>query len=181
MKAAAAAAPRKKTRRMDVRQIQFTQSTVLPAFSDGNKVDDAAADIRAGRVDIASFPAIRVVKYEGKYYSLDNRRLVAFKRALKGKRDQAVEVQVMRPSDHLTEHKTVLNDLARKFTTKQPSDIRVKDGLPTWHLRVGDKGGHYIYDQHSRKVYVADLSEKAILAIAQKDPAMARRIRLARK
>ena len=40
-----------------------------------------ADDLRNEKVDVEDIPAIRVVKFEGRWYALDNRRLWAFTNA----------------------------------------------------------------------------------------------------
>ncbi|WP_209725729.1 MULTISPECIES: LysM peptidoglycan-binding domain-containing protein [Asticcacaulis] len=67
--------------RMNPRDIRFTQDTVSPNFSDGGTINDAVAQLRNGAVSADDFPAIRLVEHDGKLWSLDNRRLVAFNAA----------------------------------------------------------------------------------------------------
>jgi hypothetical protein len=44
-------------------------------------IDDLAEGLRSGRVKPTDVPAIRVVEKDGKLFTLDNRRLEAFRRA----------------------------------------------------------------------------------------------------
>ncbi|MCA8923025.1 MAG: hypothetical protein KDD82_14515 [Planctomycetes bacterium] len=62
-------------------EIRFTQPTVSPHFSRGGDVSDAIAGLKSGRLSPESFPPIRVVSHQGSLFSLDNRRLLAFKSA----------------------------------------------------------------------------------------------------
>jgi len=67
---------------MEVRQIQFSQVTVSKTFSDGRSLQETTRQLLTGELDISSIPAIRVVRYQGKYVTLDNRRLRVFMDAL---------------------------------------------------------------------------------------------------
>jgi len=74
--------------RADPRQLRFTQSDASPNFVDRvtgrpiGTIDSLVSDLRAGRVsaDQVGSP-LQVVMYEGKPFSIDNRRLVAFNAA----------------------------------------------------------------------------------------------------
>ncbi len=66
---------------IDPQTIRFTQDSVSRRFSDGRYLVDTANDLRTGRLSSEDIPSIRVVDFEGKLYSLDNRRLVAFQMA----------------------------------------------------------------------------------------------------
>ncbi len=61
--------------------IRFTQSTASPNFSKGGTVNDTIQGLRTGKVTPQDIPTIRVVEHNGKLYTLDNRRLVAFQNA----------------------------------------------------------------------------------------------------
>ncbi|MDN8618028.1 Ig-like domain repeat protein [Variovorax ginsengisoli] len=73
--------------RADPRQLRFTQSDASPNFVDRagrsiGTIDSLVSDLRAGRVsaDQVGSP-LQVVMHEGKPFSIDNRRLVAFNTA----------------------------------------------------------------------------------------------------
>jgi senataxin len=68
--------------KMDVSKIRFTQQTVSPYFTDGNTVEELAQQLAIGEISAADIPSIRVVKYKNQLWSLDNRRLRAFKDGL---------------------------------------------------------------------------------------------------
>ncbi|MEQ1904914.1 MAG: hypothetical protein ABL888_12070 [Pirellulaceae bacterium] len=74
-------APSSAAGRMNPRDIRFTQDTVSPNFSDGGTLSDVVNQLRRGQLSADDFPTIRVVEHNGKLYSLDNRRLTAFKAA----------------------------------------------------------------------------------------------------
>ncbi len=66
---------------IDPHTIRFTQPTVSQNFSSGGEINDLAAGLRAGKIKITDIPIIRIVEFDGKIYTLDNRRLVAFQNA----------------------------------------------------------------------------------------------------
>jgi hypothetical protein len=67
--------------RMNPHDIRFSQDTVSPNFSDGGTLTDVVGQLRSGQLSANKFPTIRIVEHNGKIYSLDNRRLSAFKAA----------------------------------------------------------------------------------------------------
>lgn len=50
-------------------------------FRDGTSIDDLAEGLRSGRIRPYDVPAIRIFERDGKLFTLDNRRLEAFRRA----------------------------------------------------------------------------------------------------
>jgi hypothetical protein len=83
--------------RADPRQLRFTQSDASPNFVDRTTgksigtIDSLVSDLRAGRVtaDQVGSP-LQVVMHDGKPFSIDNRRLVAFNAA--GVADVPIEI-----------------------------------------------------------------------------------------
>ena len=71
--------------RMDPHDIRYTQNSIKNTFSNGKykgkRVDDLVDALKAGSVTPDDVPAIRIFKRGDKVYSLDNRRLYAFKKA----------------------------------------------------------------------------------------------------
>lgn len=61
--------------------MRFSQKTISYRFRDGTTIDDLADRLRRGLTDPDSVPPIRVVERRGLLYTLDNRRLEAFRRA----------------------------------------------------------------------------------------------------
>ena len=61
--------------------VRFSQSSVSRSFSAGGTIDDLAAGLRSGTIDPSDVPAIRLVEKEGQLFTLDNRRLEAFRQA----------------------------------------------------------------------------------------------------
>jgi hypothetical protein len=66
---------------MDPQEIRFSQSSIGRRFSDGREVAELAEGLQSGSIDPANVDPIRLVERDGKLYTLDNRRLEAFRRA----------------------------------------------------------------------------------------------------
>ncbi|WP_433958695.1 hypothetical protein [Cytobacillus horneckiae] len=63
-------------------EIRYTQDSIKKSFKDGGTVDDLATGLKDGSINKNDIPAIRVFQHtDGNIYSLDNRRLYAFKQA----------------------------------------------------------------------------------------------------
>lgn len=62
-------------------EVRFSQSSIKATFKEGGSIDELAAGLRSGKISPESVPPIRVVEINGKLYTLDNRRLEAFRRA----------------------------------------------------------------------------------------------------
>lgn len=61
--------------------IKFTQFSVSQNFNSNGTINDLISGLRSGQIKVTDIPTIRVVEYEGKLFTLDNRRLVAFQNA----------------------------------------------------------------------------------------------------
>ncbi len=66
---------------IDPYKVRFSQSSINYSFRDGGNIDDLAEGLRSGRIRPEDVPPIRLVERNGKLYTLDNRRLEAFRRA----------------------------------------------------------------------------------------------------
>jgi len=66
---------------IDPWDVRFTHDTISKTFRDSRPVDELAAGLRLGLVTAEDVEPIRLVHRNGKLYSLDNRRLEAFRRA----------------------------------------------------------------------------------------------------
>lgn len=66
---------------MDPFQVRFSQSSVSYRFRDGGTIDDLAQALRTGSVRPSDVPPLRLVERNGLLFTLDNRRLEAFRRA----------------------------------------------------------------------------------------------------
>src|SRR5437764_838381 len=67
--------------RMPPDRIRFTQRSISFRFRDGRTIGDLADGLKSGTINPESVPPIRLFELNGKYYTLDNRRLEAFRRA----------------------------------------------------------------------------------------------------
>lgn len=85
-------------------------------FRDGRSIDTLAEGLRHGHIHPHDIPAIRVFEHGGKLFTLDNRRLEAFRRA-----EVDVPVRVATPQEIAAE--------AWKFTTHNEGlSIRIRGG-----------------------------------------------------
>jgi RHS repeat-associated protein len=66
---------------LNPKTLAFTQNEVSPTFQDGRTIAQLSEGLRTGQINPTTVSPIRVVEFEGKLYSLDNRRLVAFQMA----------------------------------------------------------------------------------------------------
>ena len=66
---------------MDPNSVRFSQSSIRACFADGSTIDDLAEGLRLGRIRPEDIPPLRLVEREGLLFTLDNRRLEAFRRA----------------------------------------------------------------------------------------------------
>jgi hypothetical protein len=65
----------------DPKKVRFSQDSISYRFKDGSTIDDLARGLRSGQINPDDVPPIRLVERDGKLYTLDNRRLEAFRRA----------------------------------------------------------------------------------------------------
>lgn len=68
--------------KLDVKSIGFSQSSVSNTFSDGRSLQETTNELILRRITASDIPPIRVVKYNGNWITLDNRRLRVFLDAL---------------------------------------------------------------------------------------------------
>ncbi|SCL30352.1 intein C-terminal splicing region/RHS repeat-associated core domain-containing protein [Micromonospora nigra] len=66
---------------IDPSEVRFTQDSVGSHFKSGHSIDETAAALADGSLDSSVLDPIRLVDKEGKLYTLDNRRLVAYQKA----------------------------------------------------------------------------------------------------
>lgn len=102
----------------DPAKIRFSQNSIKGTFYKSNRtVKDLTDDLISGKVKPDQVPPVRIFKESGKWYSLDNRRLKAFK-------DAGINIRTQKAT------KTELNkELGRKFNP-------VDDG---WSIKI--RGG----------------------------------------
>ncbi len=90
---------------IDPQAVRFTQESISYTFKEGGTIDDLASGLRTGVVLAAGVEPIRLVEREGRLYTLDNRRLEAFRRA-----GAAVPYRMATARE-------IRREWARKFTT----------------------------------------------------------------
>ncbi len=61
--------------------IRFSQASIKATFRDGTSIDDLAEGLRSGCIRPQDITVLRIFERDGKLYTLDNRRLEAFRRA----------------------------------------------------------------------------------------------------
>jgi hypothetical protein len=66
---------------LNPQSIRFSQASIKATFRDGTSIDDLAEELRSGHLLPHDVPAIRIFERDGKLFTLDNRRLEAFRRA----------------------------------------------------------------------------------------------------
>ncbi len=102
--------------RLDPHLIRFSQASVRYKFGDGSTIDDLAEGLHAGRIQPEDVLPVRLVEREGLLFTLDNRRLEAFRRA-------GVDVPYRMASDGEASGEVW------KFTTKNDGvSVRVRGG-----------------------------------------------------
>lgn len=81
--------------RMAPSKIFFTQNSIAAEFQNGYSVNETLREIELGEMFVEDFPAMRVVKMNNKYYSLDNRRLYVFRVLEKRGKLKSVDVRIV--------------------------------------------------------------------------------------
>ena len=69
-------------------------------------------------------------------------------------------------------NKTIADELADKFSSKDVKHIHVKEKLPNWVPREGPKGGLFLYDRDHKMIYLSQMSEKQKQDFLEKDPSL---------
>jgi hypothetical protein len=66
---------------MDPNQVRFSQSSISYWLRKGETIDDLAEGLKSGRIHPQDVGPLRLFEKGGQLYTLDNRRLEAFRRA----------------------------------------------------------------------------------------------------
>lgn len=66
---------------IDPSKVRFSQSSIKGMFNDGGSIGELAGGLKNGTVKPIDVPPIRLVEKDCKLFSLDNRRLEAFRQA----------------------------------------------------------------------------------------------------
>ena len=91
---------------MNPADVRYTQHVASPNFSTGETLTDTVRALRANPAYVNEIPTVRVAYYKGRYWALDNRRLIAFKQA------QLSRVTFKKVS---LENQSVLKEFLRKW------------------------------------------------------------------
>jgi len=102
------------------KNIRYTQDSINGKFKDKSSILKLINGLKNGSISPDSIPPIRVYVKNGKIYSVDNRRLFAFKEA-------GVKVKITRISKEEWKYQT---ETLKKFTTQNDGvSVRVRGGL----------------------------------------------------
>jgi hypothetical protein len=66
---------------MDPNQVRFSQDSISFRLSEGQTINDLAEGLRSGQIQVEEIPPLRLVEKRELLFTLDNRRLEAFRRA----------------------------------------------------------------------------------------------------
>lgn len=89
---------------IDPNIIYFTHSKIKKCFSTGKLIDETYHEIKTGKTKISDIPLITIYCIDGKYYSLNNRRLYLFKMLKKdGTIEKIVAIQKEIPSKKIAD------------------------------------------------------------------------------
>lgn len=108
-------------------QIRFTQNSIGHHFQDGNSCNNLIKDILEDKVDPDTITSIKVVKRDGKYYSLDNRRLYVFRAVNYAREDFEIEVDILEENIDYSSQYTTQND---------GQDIHIRGGPEYPHYKA---------------------------------------------
>jgi RHS repeat-associated protein len=103
--------------------VRFSQDSIAPNFTNGQSVNRVARALRAGHLNAADFPEIRLVERNGDLYTIDNRRLVAFQKAGL----EEVPFRMATPSE-------IVKDDFKFRTTTEGKSIRIRKGGGNWSV-----------------------------------------------
>ncbi|MCB1115028.1 MAG: AAA family ATPase [Chlamydiia bacterium] len=109
---------------VEVSKIRFTQNSVSPYFSDGTSVEELAQKLASGELSVGIIKLIRVVRYQNQLWSIDNRRLRAFKDGLVDK-VQVLMVDLKDPN------------VAKEFWAKKTGKSAIESGILRREQSVG--------------------------------------------
>lgn len=100
---------------IDPSKVRFSQNSIKPTFKDGGSVADLTKRLKDGTIDPKSVKPIRIVEKDGNIFSLDNRRLKAF-------RDAGVDI----PFEKVDFNTLPKRELDKFTTTNDGTSIRVR-------------------------------------------------------
>jgi hypothetical protein len=109
---------------IDPSVVYFQHSKIKPVFSDGKEIDSTIDEIKKDINVLKKIPLIQIyVDLDGNYFSLNNRRLYAFKKLREEGYLSTVSMRVDRLPKHLADRYNVKNcSLNAKFMYKIKKD-----------------------------------------------------------
>ena len=114
--------------RLKPSEIFYSQDSISNKFNNGDTIDSTLNECRYNSFKVALIPNIRVCQKNGRWYTLDNRRLWIFKRLEEEGRITDIEVDTV-SSGLLT---------AEKFTTKNGGvSVRIRISCASWDFDDG--------------------------------------------
>ena len=118
--------------RLKPSEIFYSQDSICKKFNNGDTIYSTLNECRDNLLQVDSIPNIRVCPKNGRWYTLDNRRLWGFKRLEEEGRITDIEVDTV-GSGLLT---------AEKFTTENGGvSIRIRSSCARWSDDEDDDGG----------------------------------------
>ena len=109
----------------------------------------------------ADVPRIRVVRKHGQYFTLDHRRLYAFRQALRGRASagaQSIEVTLETFKDP-----AIVEEFTRKATTTNPHDIKIEKGwMASWKPFIESPNILSVQRKAPRQDDTTDFSDEAM-------------------
>jgi len=130
-------------------QVDFSQSTINSTFRNGNTLEATLEQLKNGEIEMKDFPPIRVVRRDGKIYTLDNRRLWLFKNFV-GKTRTKITFELWSDTDKNEKGELIEVELNRKLTkVAQQKKIYVKEhGGKKFDICEDNEGKFFYYDSH---------------------------------
>lgn len=102
--------------------LYFSQDSISPTFSNGDRVDEMIHDLATGKEKLSGIKTVRVVvSKNGRFTALDNRRLYAFQQCPRFNDNTRIKVQVHREGDP-----AIAKERARK--PRSNPDIKMRSG-----------------------------------------------------
>ena len=99
---------------LNPQSIRFSQASIKATFRDGTSIDELAVGLQSGRISPHDVPPIRIFEWQSIFFTLDNRRLEAFRKA-------GVDIPVRRATPQ------EIAEEAWKFTTQNAGiSVRIR-------------------------------------------------------
>lgn len=107
-------------------EIRYSQNSMRSRFRNGNPIEETLRKLLSGKITVVDIPRIRVAEKDGKYYSMDNRRLYVFKR-FEEKKGTKIKVKCIETG----------MDPGKFTTTNDGTSIRIKESRNSSDFNLG--------------------------------------------